>query len=558
MKRKKKSVKEYTYSFNNSDNNFLFFEKLSKIKYLEYFIPAAYLVVLLTVSITYHKIGNYGVESDFFWSYFNSAKEFLKGNIEIDSYRGPIYPMVLGIAGFILNSDFFNAGMYLNIICAFIVLLLINKTISLISNKTAGLLVVLLLSTNSQFIKYSYCVGTDMLFIVFFVSSLYFILKDESNLKNSIFAGIFTGLAYLTRYTAISLIILFCFILIAKLYNNYKNKTKIFNGKTVYLALSYFVPVFFFLVLWGLFCLSKKGVFFYNDNFLNSALMIYKPNNMPNNFWIELYQGGFKSFYDVMFRDFELFLQKIFLENLFSYFIKDMSTLVPDYFGAVISAGLIICLLFVKKLTQKEKLWLALSFIFYFQVLLTFYSERFTLPILPFYFYLSIKLFTFKPVQKFNNKFLYGKLAVIAFLIIIPLNFYYSYQYVSDDISSGPAEILEIKDWLDKYYKEPVEGKILASYKPHISYYLKTKHEQVLLNITQTKNDTKTNMKNNLSIIKPDYLYLSTRELTMPDVAPEKLNEFYLKTLPSFIPELKVITYTTAPLACLYKYNKKE
>ena len=65
-----------------------------------------YLLVVGIISFVFHKVGDYGVETDFFCSYVQSAKEFLNGNIPIDAFRGPLCPMVLGVFGFVLN-DFF-------------------------------------------------------------------------------------------------------------------------------------------------------------------------------------------------------------------------------------------------------------------------------------------------------------------------------------------------------------------------------------------------------------------------------------------------------------------
>lgn len=56
----------------------------------------------------------------FFWSYVQSAKEFLNGNIPMDAFRGPLYQIILGVFGFVLN-DFFHAGMLIAIISASIV-----------------------------------------------------------------------------------------------------------------------------------------------------------------------------------------------------------------------------------------------------------------------------------------------------------------------------------------------------------------------------------------------------------------------------------------------------
>ena len=176
--------------------------------------------------MTNRPIGNYGVESDFYRSYVPQAKQFLNGNLVLDQNRGPLYQIVLAFTALLFNNNFFSAGKFINIFFAGITLIFIFKIIDSIINKKAAYLTVLLVSVNFQFMKYSYEAGTDMIFFALDAASIYYILKNKDlNSKDFMIAGIFSGLSYLTRYTAISLIISATIILVIS-YFRYKNKSE--------------------------------------------------------------------------------------------------------------------------------------------------------------------------------------------------------------------------------------------------------------------------------------------------------------------------------------------
>ncbi|MBK9403522.1 MAG: glycosyltransferase family 39 protein [Ignavibacteria bacterium] len=188
---------------------------------------------MFIITNTNRLIGDYGVETDFYVAYVTQAKEFLKGNLIIDQFRGPVYQIFLAATGFFFKYDFYLAGKFLNVLCASLSLFFISKLVNSIFNREGALITVLFVSVNQVFWRYTYEPGTDMLFLVFYTSSVFFLLKEDNlNYKNLLFAGIFTGLAYLTRYTGISLI-LFALLII-------------FRNFTIQILLKIFLKEIFF------------------------------------------------------------------------------------------------------------------------------------------------------------------------------------------------------------------------------------------------------------------------------------------------------------------------
>ena len=55
------------------------FTKLIESSYFGLSLAGLYFLILLIMSFLYHKVGDYGVETDFFWGYVPAAKSFLNG-----------------------------------------------------------------------------------------------------------------------------------------------------------------------------------------------------------------------------------------------------------------------------------------------------------------------------------------------------------------------------------------------------------------------------------------------------------------------------------------------
>lgn len=536
------------YSDFPNDNNFIFFNfKFFYSKYFHFILPLIYFLVMLFVSFTNRKIGDYGVETDFYVAYIPQAKELLNGNLILDPFRGPIYQIFLTFSGIIFNYEFYSAGKFLDVVSAGITLFFVSKLISSILNREAAFIVVLLIAVNQVFWRYTYEPGTDMLFLTFYISSLYFILKEkELSNKNLFIAGILTSLAYLTRYTGISLIVLVILIFIIKFYKKFKlthSIKKIFNVKAF---VCFAVPVIILISTWGIISNQKTGSFFYNMNYQNTAYTIYKPDDMPKDEWTYKYQDEFKSMSDVVFKDIGAFIKKIFFQNFTTYFIKDLYRLLPTYFGILAPIGLLIFIVKWKSQNASVKYFFIAAFLFYLQILLIFYSERFTLPLLPFYCFIIVKLFSQNIIDRFNLRS--GKVRFFGMLLslLIIFTLYNSFTVSKKEINNGPEEILIIRDYIEKNYTGELSGKNIMARKPHIAYYLNM-HFTVMPYVENYKDLLSKTKESNI-----DFIFVSEKEGSVSTNEDLKKNLLNIGSPP----ELELITYTTNPTAVLYKVKK--
>ena len=183
-----------------------YFDELVNYKRLSLIISLLYLIVVGTISFIFHTVGDYGIETDFFWGYVPNAKGFLEGNIPMDAFRGPLYPIVLGIIGFVLG-DFFRAGILIGIVSAAVAIYVTFELLKRNTSSYTAFSVTILLAVNPIFIQYSYSAGTDMFFNALAALTIFFFLKDEQlNYKQIVLAGICGGLSYLTRYNGVFLL----------------------------------------------------------------------------------------------------------------------------------------------------------------------------------------------------------------------------------------------------------------------------------------------------------------------------------------------------------------
>jgi len=115
--RSPKKKKERNRIIPNKKSISSIFENYISGQYTGLVIAAFYFIVVGLISFIFHTVGDYGIETDFFWGYVPSAKKFLAGEIPMDAFRGPIYPIVLAIFGFVLG-EFFRAGILIGVLSA--------------------------------------------------------------------------------------------------------------------------------------------------------------------------------------------------------------------------------------------------------------------------------------------------------------------------------------------------------------------------------------------------------------------------------------------------------
>ncbi|MCW8810475.1 MAG: glycosyltransferase family 39 protein, partial [Ignavibacteriaceae bacterium] len=345
-------------------------EKLISHKYSGIILAGFYLVVVGLISFIFHTVGDYGIETDFFWGYVPSAKDFLSGHLAIDGFRGPLYPMVLGSFGFIIG-DFFKTGILIAVLSASFVIYFTFELLKKIFSPIISFFVTILLIVNPVFLQYSYSAGTDMFFNALVAATLFFFFKNkELSYKNLFLAAFFGGLSYLTRYNGIFLIS-FVFII---LFINYWSISWSSRVKSSLLFVLVFIVTF---SPWGFYCLSEKGSFFYNENYKNIAFEVYGKGRVSwDDFWFKE-SSKITSMSQVVFKDTGRFLSTV-LNNVADHFLNDMEKLVGWQLGVFVILGLILLVLSnpFKSLKTPATAYYIVNLFFFGLLLLVFYSER--------------------------------------------------------------------------------------------------------------------------------------------------------------------------------------
>ncbi len=427
-------------------------------------LSASYTVILLIAAHMYHRVGDYGVETDFYWSYAPDARtiqEMLKGNggtFPIDGFRGPMYPIALALFAFIVQ-DFFAAGVTLGILCAGATLFFTHRLVLEFFGKVEALAVLLVLATNSHFIQYSYSAGTDMFFNLTATLAIYGFLKvlNGEGFKWLVLASVLSGIALLTRQNALFLIVGFLLAYFAL--NPSRQPLKL---QTLH-ALALVGIVFALYAPYGFYTLKEKGKFFYSLNHLNIARDIFGRETNWETFWFKQAKE-FNSLGDVILADPTKFFVNL-LSNIPAHFFNDMTDLLPWFFGVFVSGGIIVALV-QRNLTRVQVAYCLFAVLHFGVLLLTAYGARYSLNSIPVFTVFMMLFFKWNAVPKVVHYALPIALAVALFQSI---------QFHRQNIDSGPKEMLALREKFfeltgrdsNTHYKE-----IIMARKPHIAYYL--------------------------------------------------------------------------------------
>ncbi len=509
------------------------FEQLTNFKYLSLLIAVVYLFVAGAISLIFHTIGDYGIETDFFWGYVPSAKGFLEGNIPMDAFRGPLYPMVLAVVGFVLG-DFFRAGILIGVSSAAVVIYVSFEILKRVFSPYTAFFVTILLALNPVFVQYTYSAGTDMFFNALAVLTIFFFLKDkELNYRQIILAGFFGGLSYLTRYNGVFLLSFVVVIFIV----NYWNISWLKRLKAAAVFAVVFVLTF---SPWGFYTLSEKGSFFYNENFKNIAYEMHGKGKIAwDDFWFRE-SSKITSLTDVVFNDPSVFASTV-AGNIGDHFINDMEKLMGWHVGVFVILGLIFLIVRnpLRFWKSRETGYYLINLFFFGLLLLVFYSERFSLFLIPFYAGLAFYPFF---SDKFKlKKFVPQKYGLLILSALIIFTFIKSYSFNSVNIDSGPKELLVLQEWYTQNIPLKERGKRIAARKAHVAYYLDMEFK--LLPMA----DSYEEFIGRLREQQVDYLYFSTIEAAM-----RRQLQFLLNPKQNH-PGLKAVVYFENPPAVLYK-----
>jgi hypothetical protein len=529
--KKKKNLKEQKSLKSKSVINY--FDEFVNHKRLSLVISLLYLLVVGTISFIFHTIGDYGIETDFFWGYVPNARTFLEGNIPMDAFRGPLYPMVLGIIGFLLG-DFFRAGILIGVISAAVVIYVTFEILKRVFLPYTAFFVTILLAFNPVFVQYTYSAGTDMFFNALAALTIFFFLR-KSNLTygNIVLAGVFGGLSYLTRYNGVFLLSFIVVIFFVNFWNLSWQRRFITSAIFIVVFVLTFSP-------WGLYTLSEKGSFFYNENYKNIAYEMHGKGKIAwDEFWFKE-SSKITSLTDVVFEDPSVFISKV-AGNIGEHFINDMEKLMGWHIGVFVILGLIFLIIrnpfrFWK---SRETSYYIINLFFFGLLLLVFYSERFSLFLIP--FYTVIAFYPFFSEKYKLRKFVPQKFGLLLVSALIIFTFVKSYSFNSSNIDSGPKELLVLQEWYDKNIPDEERGEKIAARKAHVAYYLDMAFKLIPMA------DSYEEFISKLREQEVDYLYFSTIEASM-----RRQFQFLLNPKQNH-PGLEAVVYFENPPAVLYK-----
>lgn len=508
-----------------------------------YIVAGIYFVVMLIISLTYHKIGDYGVETDFYEGMVYEAKEFLKGNLIIEGYKGPLYPIFLAVLGFIFK-DYFTIGVLICVISASIFLFFTYKTVGKIFNHQIAFGVVLLMLSNSIFIQYSYSAGTDLFFCAIAIISIYFLVKGEY-LKTSylFFAGFFASLAYLTRTNGLFLPAAALFSFVAFRFTS-RHWKKILTHALIYIG-----GFLVLTILWSVYKLIHKGDFFYDRNFTNTAWELYGKGKMSWDYFQAVESQKFNSMGDVFLRDPIYFIKEILVINFYENFVGDLEKLVSLPFAIFLVIGIIA--LFKRKFLKNQAFFFV-NILFAFIILLpAFYSERFSLFLISGY---ALIIILFLSWEKIVNIKIGGiHLSILNFLLIFGWSLFEGIKLNSNQISIGPEEVLLISKSVPDSLKS--ETNWVIARKPQIGYYLNMSYRKIPY--VSTVDSLMSWMKEK----KADYFFVSSFEAqTLMSYTNNRTEqEKFFNLINPQVPkaDLQPLAFVSYPPAVLYKVSRE-
>lgn len=514
-----------------STSLFPFFPEAVNHRFAGPVLAALYFVVMGFIALKYHVVGDYNVETDFYWSYVPQAKHILQGTIPIEDFHGPAYPVILALIG-LFTRDLFHAGVVLSTLAAAAALFFIFGLFKKLFRADIALIGTLLVAVNTTFVQYSYTAGTDMFFLALALASTFFLFKDdELNRRSLIIAAILSGIAYLTRYNGIFIVpAVPAAILLA---NPFRQEMK---ERVRTSAL--FVGVFFLTIApWGVYCLIEKGSFFYSKNYLNIAYEMFAKGRIGWDQYWSVEAKQFTSLTQVIFADPGLFLSTLF-RNVIEHASSDLGKLLGWHIGIFSLGGII---LFIREKPSVRVLsYFLLAFVFFGVLLLVFYGERFSLYLLPAYIALALRALTWQRLAEYRfwKTLQVGGLIGFVLLIWSGTN---SLEFNRLTIDSGPQEVVVIGKWFEQNIGEGESGKVIIARKPHIAYYLDMQMQ--LFPYVETYAELVAEMKKT----NASYLYFSVMEAGM---RPQFRNLLDPRNAP---PELRPLTYVAYPPAVLYK-----
>ena len=432
-------------------------------RWIAYVLLALFAVYWTVKVFTEHRIGNYAVETDFYWKYGPAARDLLHGRVAIENYdsKGWGYPAAVALLS-IFGLDPFRAAQILALLSAVLVGLLFYRLHRSLLGPAVALGSLLLLLSNETFLANTYEVGTDMFFFAVVIGSIALLLgRGNPSGRTLLGSGLLAGWAFSTRYNGLflwpgAIVLLIAVRTVDGPLADRIRRAGVWSAGFIAAALP-----------WLIVNAVHTGNPLTNSNYVNVGYAVYGEGN-----WEKFFYGGTRaihSFADVILLDPARFVGAMG-KNLFEHVRKDATELLPAIWGGLAVLG---GFLLIRERPGRRVAGYAILWALYFLTLVpVFYGTRFSLPLLAFWLLLAAWPFFShtlgRPLRAIEGSF---PLRVFVFLAIWLTTALQAYQWTEDpqnpeQLRAGPYELIPAVGFLSAHGA----GESLLARKPHAAF----------------------------------------------------------------------------------------
>jgi hypothetical protein len=338
-------------------------------------------IALLAMVLGPHRVGDYFTETDFYGGYADGARAILRGHLDPARYGvvGPGYELALALVG-LLVRDLFLAAELLSALAVVAGALLWFRLLARRADARLAFMTLLFLATNGTLFRYGYSATTDGLAFALQALALLLLLA-HARPRAALLAGGVAALAFLTRYSA-------AYLLPAGLIAVLAGGT--LQPRRARAALLFAAGFAALVVPWMVFSLGHGGTIASQLHHNIAYDVFARAKGIPWDDYQKLLQPQFGSLADVIARD-PAAVARRELFNVWDHLRLDARVLLGWPVAAAAAVGIVLAG-FDGTLRRLWPLWLAGALAF-LTLVPVFYSERYSLPLLPVYAALAAAAF---------------------------------------------------------------------------------------------------------------------------------------------------------------------
>ena len=415
---------------------------------------------------TDHRIGNYAVETDFYWKYGPAARDLLHGRVQIENYdsKGWGYPAAVALVS-LFGPEPFRAAQCLALLCAVLTGLLLYRLHRSLLGPAVALGSLLLLLSNETFLANTYEVGTDMFYFAVVMGSISLLLgRGNPGALALLGSGLLGGWAFSTRYNGLflwpgALLVLLSLRTVEGPLASRLRLAGVWSAGFLLAALP-----------WLFVNAAHTGNPLTNSNYVNVGYAVYGEGN-----WEKFFYGGDRkitSFADVVRLDPPRFAA-VMVKNLAEHLRRDLTELLPAIWGGLALIGGF--LLLRERPGRRVGGYAVLWGLYFLTLVPVFYGKRFSLPLLAFWLLLAAwPYFSHTLGRRLRSIERVFPLRVFVFLAVWLTTALQAYQWTEnpanpEQLKAGPYELLPAV----AYLRDHTQGEALLARKPHAAFMAK-------------------------------------------------------------------------------------